>query len=157
MKICKRCKKELMETEFYKHKAMGDGLLSFCKTCTRERVAKRLSVLMQNKEFRNSERKRTRERNQRLGYSAKYKAIRTAEQQRKLSEAKKRWIKNNPEKRKAHLIVGNALRDGRLKKGLCFICGTNKNIEAHHPDYSKPLEILWICRKHHGQIHWIEE
>jgi hypothetical protein len=30
----------------------------------------------------------------------------------------------------------------------CEVCGATK-VEKHHPDYSKPLEVRWLCREHH--------
>lgn len=38
-------------------------------------------------------------------------------------------------------------------KGLCSVCGKS-NAEAHHDDYSKPYEIVWLCVKHHSQLHF---
>ena len=40
-----------------------------------------------------------------------------------------------------------------LIKDTCKVCGTNENVEAHHEDYSKPLEIIWLCRNHHREHH----
>ena len=48
--------------------------------------------------------------------------------------------------------VQKALKDGRLKKSFCVICG-NKETVAHHYDYDKPLSIIWLCRRHHFQWH----
>ena len=53
---------------------------------------------------------------------------------------------------RANSAVAVALRDGVLKKGKCRDCGSAE-VEAHHPDYSKPLEVIWFCRKHHRQEH----
>lgn len=39
-----------------------------------------------------------------------------------------------------------------LDRKPCVICG-NAKVEAHHPDYSKPLDVIWLCKKHHGEIH----
>ncbi len=58
----------------------------------------------------------------------------------------------NPEKYKAHTAVGNAIRDGKLKKLSCNVCGNNK-VHAHHNDYSKPLEVIWLCSLHHARKH----
>lgn len=62
-----------------------------------------------------------------------------------------RWNHLNREARRAHALVAEALRTGRLRRGKCH-CGSLR-VEAHHPDYSKPLEVEWVCRKHHRAIH----
>lgn len=41
---------------------------------------------------------------------------------------------------------------GKIKKLPCSTCG-DENSEAHHDDYSKPLEVIWLCRKHHLEKH----
>jgi hypothetical protein len=43
-----------------------------------------------------------------------------------------------------------ALRSGRIDKQPCEICGSIE-AEMHHEDYSKPLEVKWLCRRHHRQ------
>jgi hypothetical protein len=40
------------------------------------------------------------------------------------------------------------LRKGSLIKQPCEVCGTAE-AEAHHKDYSRPLEITWLCKPHH--------
>lgn len=59
-----------------------------------------------------------------------------------------RWIENNPEKVKAHRKIFTEVRAGRIIPQKCF-CG--KKGEAHHEDYTKPLEVIWLCKKHHRQ------
>ena len=59
----------------------------------------------------------------------------------------KEWRLRNKDKRKAQMIIFSALRNGTLKKEKCF-CGKRK-VEAHHEDYSLPLNIIWLCKKHH--------
>jgi len=63
----------------------------------------------------------------------------------------KKWRERNPQKTRAHWIVSNAIKYGKLKRLPCEKCGNNKS-HAHHADYSKPLEIKWLCHK----CHWIE-
>ena len=53
------------------------------------------------------------------------------------------------EKIKARSAVQIALKNGTLIKFPCF-CG-DPNSEAHHEDYSKPLVVVWLCRKHHNK------
>jgi hypothetical protein len=43
-------------------------------------------------------------------------------------------------------------RRGVLVPEPCKICGSAKS-EMHHPDYSKPLEVVWLCRDHHLDVH----
>lgn len=54
-------------------------------------------------------------------------------------------------KKKARQEVFVALRNGSLKREACF-CGETKT-DAHHSDYFKPLEVIWLCKKHHGEKH----
>lgn len=60
------------------------------------------------------------------------------------------WKKRNPEKYKAQKMVFVAVRNGTLKKECCCMCGNPKS-EAHHENYKKPLEVIWFCKKHHGE------
>jgi len=48
--------------------------------------------------------------------------------------------------------VNHALRDNRLEKQPCFICGSDK-VHGHHYDYSKPLDVIWLCPTHHMWMH----
>ena len=54
-------------------------------------------------------------------------------------------------KKSAHDKVYHALKTGRIKKQDCEVCGLKA--QAHHEDYSKPLDVKWLCRKHHAEIH----
>jgi len=58
----------------------------------------------------------------------------------------------NPEKVSAREKVRKALVSGKLIKQNCSICN-DINSEAHHEDYSKPLDVMWLCKKHHYEIH----
>jgi ribosomal protein S27AE len=61
---------------------------------------------------------------------------------------KKQWRISNPEKAYAHYVVSNAIRYGKLVKNACEVCGASK-VDAHHNDYTKPLEVVWLCHKCH--------
>lgn len=65
-----------------------------------------------------------------------------------------RWAAKHPERRKASNLVSNALRDGKLEKLPCLVCGHEK-VEGHHPDYSRPLDVVWLCNPHHREVHEI--
>lgn len=61
-----------------------------------------------------------------------------------------------PLKTKARKMVALALKEGKLKRKPCEVCGFEKS-EAHHPDYKKPLKVIWLCRAHHVQTHLEEK
>jgi hypothetical protein len=73
---------------------------------------------------------------------------------KKLAEIKSRHRKNHPERKRARQMLTNAIKIGYIKPEPCMLpdCGSNDNIEGHHPDYSKPLEVVWLCRAHHRAI-----
>ena len=53
---------------------------------------------------------------------------------------------------KAHRKTYEAIKQGRLARMPCEICGVAK-VDAHHDDYSKPLDVRWLCRSHHLEFH----
>lgn len=63
----------------------------------------------------------------------------------------KKWQQTNKEKHCAHQRVNRAVRNGILKRDKnCKECGKICRTEAHHEDYLKPLDVIWLCRKCHG-------
>lgn len=134
-KQCFKCGKwKSRKSGFYKHPQMGDGLLGKCKACAKmdrkSHFAKNRAVeLVRMREYRKT---------------PKYKAAH-------LSSMRKLNAKF-PGKAAARQAVSNAVRDGRLKKLPCKVCG-EKKVEAHHDDYRKPLDVAWLCMTHHREIH----
>lgn len=56
---------------------------------------------------------------------------------------------------RAHAICLAAIKRGEIvRQSQCEICGSTKRVDAHHEDYSKPLEIVWLCRRHHVRRHF---
>lgn len=53
----------------------------------------------------------------------------------------------------ANYTLNNAIRRGRIERGPCEVCGTTENVHGHHDDYSKPLDVRWLCRDHHLELH----
>lgn len=64
----------------------------------------------------------------------------------------RRYKEANREKIDAHNAVKSALTRKILTKEPCLACGEMK-VDAHHPDYNYPLNVIWLCRKHHREIH----
>lgn len=55
-------------------------------------------------------------------------------------------------KSNARAYANTYLRRGVIKKEKCRICGKEQS-EMHHGDYTKPLDIIWLCRMCHMKIH----
>lgn len=59
----------------------------------------------------------------------------------------------HPLQHKAREAVQSAKRNGTLVVAPCKNCGTNEKVQAHHKDYSKPLDIQWLCAPCHRMEH----
>ena len=151
VKVCNYCEKEKSLDQFYKHSGMKDGYLNTCKECKIEYMASRpKDRLKEINKKRNQKPKRQEDKRIRSkAYRQKY------PEKKRLYEQEYR--KKYPEKYKARNAVHNAIRDGKLTKLPCEVCNSTKNIEAHHDDYYKPLELRWLCHKHHVEHHFEEE
>lgn len=137
MKTCFKCLQSLPLEAFYKHSRMRDGHLNKCKACTKaDALAHRLKNL---EEYRSYDRMRAS-----MPHRVKQRTRIAKEYQAKY-----------PERRAANNAVNNAVRDGRLRKQLCWVCGAKAL--AHHPDYSRPLDVVWLCQPHHKQTHALVE
>lgn len=132
MKTCFKCGASKPLDEFYKHPAMADGHLGKCKDCTKLDMR----IDRQTKP-------RVRE----------YDRQRTGLPQRKALRGRitAEWRTKHPDRALAHEAAKNAVRDGKLTSpGLCQGCGLPKRLEKHHPDYSKPLLVVWLCKPCHA-------
>ena len=63
------------------------------------------------------------------------------------------WNLANREKHLAHKAVEYAVKTGKLVRQPCECCGVTEKVHAHHDDYSKRLEVNWLCPLHHKQRH----
>ena len=141
--LCKRCETEKGD-EFYK----GDKV---CKDCRKAKIREDRAA--------NPEKYREREKRYYHRDPRKKEAIaryhQTEKGREKARQGKKRYSKKNPDKRAAHVILGNAVRDGRvIKPESCERCGTESaRIHGHHHDYAKPLEVEWLCPQCHTEAH----
>ena len=71
----------------------------------------------------------------------------------KRAEKAKEYRIKNPDKTKAHYSVNNRIYRGLIKKQPCEKCGSIENINAHHDNYTKPLEVRWLCCTCHRAEH----
>jgi hypothetical protein len=134
MKVCFKCGETLPLSAFYAHKQMADGHLNKCKECTKADVAN----------------------NYRKAPAVHLAASRRRHERYKAAGLCARWQQNqrtaHPDRYLARTATANAIRDGRLTRMPCEVCGCLKS-QAHHEDYTKPLEVRWLCFVHHRQAH----
>lgn len=71
----------------------------------------------------------------------------------RLLTRQERWQQQHPERRRAHEAVRRAILRGELVRQPCEDCGATVTVDAHHDDYSRPLEVTWLCRLHHVRRH----
>lgn len=59
-----------------------------------------------------------------------------------------------PDKTHCHYLLNKAIKQGEVVKPTsCSFCGRSISIEGHHEDYSKPLDVVWLCKKCHRARH----
>jgi len=133
-KICFKCGGKKPLYDFYKHPEMADGHVNKCKECNKQDVRKNYAE--KREQYAAYERERWGRPERRAAtvvYHQKNKA-------------------NNPAVFAAYAAVAYAIRSGRLTKLPCYNCGSKRS-QAHHPDYSKPLDVVWLCRTCHLAAH----
>lgn len=136
MKRCFKCKAYKPLFAFYVHKEMGDGHLGKCKACAKKDVKAHYRDPRFHEKVRAYDRARNRDP-ERLHWK---------------HERQKRIRALFPGKYRARHLTGVAVKRGTLKRMPCEVCGDTK-VQAHHPDYRKPLFVKWLCFKHHRMEH----
>jgi hypothetical protein len=133
MRFCHVCLDLKPASEFNRNAKMTSGRLNQCKDCVRIRL----------RTWRESARERIREKQK------AWESLPSSREKMRVRLAA--WRSAHPLRRAAQVALGNAKRDGRVVAQLCWVCGSKA--EAHHPDYSAPLDVVWLCRPHHKQAH----
>lgn len=72
-----------------------------------------------------------------------------------LSRSNRRWQAHHPAAVKAHRILQAAVRRGEVQRGPCVACG-KPSAHGHHDNYSKPLDVTWLCHACHVEHHRLE-
>ena len=134
MKTCFKCNETKPFSDFYKHSAMTDGHLNKCKSCTKSDVNKHRSENIEKIRAYDRERAKHPDR------------IQSNINQTKM------WRSQDKRRAYAHSQVSQAIKNGKLIKIPCEKCGCEKSL-AHHEDYDKPLDVVWLCQPCHKQRH----
>lgn len=140
MKTCKTCGETKSRADFYRASRASDGLSSECKTCSRQRA-------------------------RRWRYNNYDRAKATWQQSWSKADPSKRAAHGalarehkarHPERIKARAALNRAIKAGTIVRQPCSECGAPE-ANGHHHDYSKPLEVEWLCSACHGAEHRTSE
>lgn len=137
--FCPACEQHFPADQFYKSRKNTNGLASECKRChVRINIASR-------DPNRARDTCRAYMRRARASDPEKFRA-------RERAAVAKRPVDHRTYARRA---VQNAIKTGRLvRPAVCPQCGdASRVVHAHHEDYSKPLDVKWLCPECHGREH----
>jgi len=133
-KICTKCLEVKNHNEFHVSKKEVDGLQYYCKVCQK--------IYMRRHHNENKVKNRQ--------------GVKNWREAKKLSDPgyQKRQRAKYRHIQRAVMRVSYAITKGILvRPEVCSICQTRGKIDAHHPSYAKPLEVIWVCRPCHSNIH----
>ena len=133
-KECFKCKTVKPLAEFYKHSAMADGHVNKCKVCNLNDV--RLHREKNIEKIREYDKQRSK---------LPHRLELATEQCRK-------WRAEDKRRSYAHGQVARAIKKGELVPQPCVRCNSVKSL-AHHEDYDRPLDVMWLCQPCHKQRH----
>ena len=143
-KTCKVCGVTDKDAEFYA------SMTNRCKECHKEKVRQNRKEKVEyyreydKKRFQNDP--KVKERHKRYQATEAGKAS--------MIKARKKWQEQNPEKRAAHVLLYSRIRSGEvIKPEICEKCGSGGKIHGHHHDYTKPLDVVWLCPLCHAKEH----
>lgn len=128
---------------------------SYCFECNAIKSKEASKKYLLNLTLEQRERKNAR---QRKGWLAKH-GKRNVSNDPALVKAREQY--KNGAKNSENRVIRHRVRSltrayikaGKLLKKPCEKCFTDNNVEAHHDDYDKPMDVRWLCRKHHSEHH----
>ncbi len=148
-KECSRCKAILPIAAFGKKCDNKSGLMSRCRVCHNE----------SNTAWRRNNPIKRRECDAR--YNRIHRVARGEYSRQYYQTNRAAKSAHNARYYRAHMLEVKAVAKlnyeksyrGRIKEQPCAICSATENVQAHHEDYSKPLDVIWLCTAHHRQLH----
>ena len=142
-KHCWKCQLTKPTLEFYTNKSNKDGYDGMCKEC----------AILTSKERYDANKQK--ERDRKKEYYLNNRDVIRQRQKETNKERAKIWYDANREKHLARARVNYYIKKGTLvKPDTCEDCGENtKDLEGHHEDYKKQLEVNWICKNCHEKRH----
>ena len=137
-KRCSKCGEDKDLDEFHRNRTKKDGRQTFCKVCS----------IAHHKEYVSDP---TVKETVRQYYWEWTRTPRGREAQRKNKE---RYTERYPEKIHARNILHGAILACKITRpAACSECNKPCEPNGHHSDYTKPLEVIWLCRECHTELH----
>ena len=131
LKTCIVCNKEKQLYKFHKKSNSTDGHQPKCKDCEKDYYVENRDELLARSRI----------------YSQSAKGKKTIKRAGDIRR------KRHPLRISAYKKVDWAVKMGTLIKQPCEKCGSPSDIQAHHEDYNKPLDVVWLCRDCHFKLH----
>lgn len=139
---CPTCGGYFNAEGFHKSKRTPNGITSQCRRCHNRASIK-------TRDLDNA-----RDSNKEYMRRARRKAPDKFRERERVAARRKRSDPAEKEKILARGLLNAALRRGEIRRpNRCENCGWERPIQAHHPDYSKPLFVHWLCSDCHGVTH----
>ncbi len=139
MKQCKICRQIKPLQDFHKDRKLSDGRFNECKVCNNNRRIRYKTIEFTNIEWR--------ERRIQYHYDRQHLYTPNVSIEKRNEYAKKQRLKRKKENHARYLANKEYPHNQP-----CEVCGSILT-ERHHDDYSKPLEIRWLCKIHHEDHH----
>ena len=137
-KICSTCREALPGTKFHYQEASPDGCTSICKDCFRKYARNRYQTRPDVRE--------------------KHRIYRASPEIKALRNARNVGRDYSTNQHRAHGTVARAISNGLITRpSRCSNCENYVDVEAHHADYSKPLEVSWLCKLCHEHLHRLQD
>lgn len=136
MKRCPKCDSIKPLSEFSRNRTRYDGVNGWCKSCMKiiaETIRQRESYRIKQRLAANN-----------------WRQLPENKEKHRLSASRERL--KEPEKIIARRKVRDAISQNRITRQPCSVCGSVTS-QAHHENYAKPLEVIWLCQAHHKQLH----
>lgn len=153
-KTCSKCKIEKNISEFNNRSKNESGLKSNCKLCcsfTYKKWCKtNIGIILKRNAFNRYYRT---EKGKEKIYSLNKIYAKTEKGKIAAKKGTLKYKLKNKEKVKAHMLVKNEIKQGRLKKQPCGRCQKTEKVHAHHESYLRPLNVVWLCPMHHKERH----
>jgi len=165
---CKRCNIRKPVSDFTKNSRTQNGLDYYCRSCKKEMYSKYGPVYKTSRiESRKQWYQENRDQILRKASESHLKNIEkvrsrvkkycsTTDGKEKRRKAMNRYYHANAENKMkviCRIVLARAVRSGKvIKPSACRDCKTRCCPEAHHNDYSKPLEVIWLCKQCHSAL-----